>query len=418
MMVSEPSHQVSRLRPDAVNGKPSIARRLNPVNLAFVPTMVSTALGRKGGSDIFPICLIRYYNYPTVSTRRTYQVTSFSASLLEGPPPSGLWGEVIATFRRSCYVLGVQGKVMCVADQQLDDGPLTMRVDFPPPGDMEALGITVGTPLQLEEGDFLLGREVLLCMAGASSWVPPGVVMSASSVQILRLLQTLVDGLKTDVPDAGLAPLLRHAENLANGRQAVLRCESRMAHFALPAAVGLVNGVWTRDERAIDAGVHGLVGLGPGLTPSGDDLLGGMMVGLITTLDANASGVKERRTQRDVRADWRELVATMAGAISRHAADGTTAISAALLIHAAAGIAAGAVHRLLQALFERGATSSPVGAALAVARTGHTSGWDCLAGVLLGVHLGLRLSDEPKAGYAKSGRPGARYSGYAEKGQR
>ena len=353
-----------------------------------------------------------------MSTRRAYQVTSFSASLLERSLPSSLWGEVIATFHRSCYVLGVRGEVMCIADQQLDDGPLTLRVDFPSRCNVETLGITVGMPLWLEEGDFLLGREVLLQMAGASSWVPPAVTMSASSGRILRRLRILADGLKRDVPNAGLAPLLRHAESLAHGRQVVLRSESRVAHFALPAAAGLVKGVWTRDERAIHAGVDGLVGLGPGLTPSGDDLLGGMMVGLITMLDAEGSGVECRRTQRDVSADWRDLIATMAGAISRRAPDGTTSISAALLIHAAAGVAVDAVHRLLQTIFEGGATSSPVGTALEVARTGHTSGWDCLAGILLGVHLGLRLEDARKASYATSGSLGARHAGYAEKGQR
>lgn len=322
-----------------------------------------------------------------------YRVSSFSSSLLERVPPHGLQGTVIATFHRSCYVLGESGNVMCIGDQSLKDGPLTIRVAFPDHCDMEALGIKTGTSLRWHNEDIWLDEEILLRTSGARKWVPTTVAMSGTSAEILRGLRMLKECLGADAPDAGLASLVHHAEDLAHGRAILLRSDERVAHFALPAVLDLMKGAWSVDDRKIDAAVQRLVGLGPGLTPSGDDLLGGMMVGLITTINAESKSVQERTIQRDVSADRQNLIASIAGAISRHAADGTTTISAALLSHAAAGVGTDTVHRLLKVLLETDGSSSPVGAALAVTRIGHTSGWDCLAGILLGVHLGLRIRD-------------------------
>ncbi len=318
-----------------------------------------------------------------MTARRVYQVTSYGAGLLEGSPASGLCGEVMATFRRSCYALGMEGGVMCIGDQSLDDGPLTLKARFPWSINIEALGIKEGMPLRLEEGGFTLGEGVLLRMAGATAWVPPAITISACSDEILERLRMLVHGIATYAPDGGLAPFLPSAEDLAAGRPVTLWCDSPVAHVALPAMAALVRGAYSRDEGEVDGAVRRLVGLGPGLTPSGDDLLGGMMVGLISTVGAAGGAAKELEG----------VAAIIRGSISRQAADGTTAISAALLLQAAGGVAAAAVHRLVQALLQPGNTQSPIGVALAVARTGHTSGWDCLVGVLLGTHLAIRLRD-------------------------
>ncbi|MCH9038880.1 MAG: DUF2877 domain-containing protein, partial [Chloroflexi bacterium] len=83
--------------------------------------------------------------------------------------------------------------------------------------------------------------------------------------------------------------------------------------------------------------------------------------------------------------------------IVRHAS-GTTDISAALLRHAAKGVASAPVHRLLLHLLHPGCTADLVEGALAVADAGHTSGWDTLAGLALGMHLGLRIIDEEYTG--------------------
>ena len=105
--------------------------------------------------------------------------------------------------------------------------------------------------------------------------------------------------------------------------------------------------------NALGEEAGGLIGLGPGLTPSGDDYLGGMLVAL-------------RLTGRGVQADglWRWLEPRLKAR--------TSAISAAHLAAAAAGEAHEALHRVLNGELELDALNA----------VGHTSGWDALAGAM------------------------------------
>lgn len=109
-----------------------------------------------------------------------------------------------------------------------------------------------------------------------------------------------------------------------------------------------------------------LVGLGPGLTPAGDDLL----AGALATLRLLGAG-----GQADA------LAAEVAARASR-----TTALSAALLACAAQGQVAQPAADVLRAL-AGGRTLEPAVAALL--RVGHTSGRDLAAGILLGARLVL-----------------------------
>ena len=118
----------------------------------------------------------------------------------------------------------------------------------------------------------------------------------------------------------------------------------------------LGDGLRTGDGLA--GAADALVGLGPGLTPAGDDVLAGVLVTCVQLghpLPALAARVRQR-----------------AGA--------TTALSADLLRHAAGGRAAPPVLGLLDALVG----TRPVGPALAdLLAVGSSSGHDTATGVLL-----------------------------------
>jgi hypothetical protein len=137
-------------------------------------------------------------------------------------------------------------------------------------------------------------------------------------------------------PDEGLGCLLTGRHNA-------------LAEHALPSIDALDQ--WLRHGLAVPPDAEALIGLGPGLTPSGDDYLGGMMVAL-HALGRDGQG----------RALWRWLQPRLAAR--------TSAISAAHLAAAAEGEAHEALHQVLQNV-------SPLSALDAV---GHCSGWDALAG--------------------------------------
>jgi Protein of unknown function (DUF2877) len=107
------------------------------------------------------------------------------------------------------------------------------------------------------------------------------------------------------------------------------------------------------------APIAGLIGLGPGLTPSGDDFLSGALA----LLDALAE---------------RQRHAALAAAIEQAPRDATSPLSLCLLNAAAAGHIGehlgGAVSSVI---------SGHVDAAISTVRAiGHSSGWDMLAGIV------------------------------------
>jgi hypothetical protein len=122
----------------------------------------------------------------------------------------------------------------------------------------------------------------------------------------------------------------------------------------------------SRGDAGTAAGLAaGLIGLGPGLTPSGDDAL----VGIEAALHALGS----------------PMAGFTAGALD-HVEDWTTSVAATLLRHAARGETAERIHTLMAALV--GTDDSAVATALERAIAwGATSGTDCLFGVLLGLDV-------------------------------
>jgi hypothetical protein len=116
----------------------------------------------------------------------------------------------------------------------------------------------------------------------------------------------------------------------------------------------------------IDDAVRRLLGRGPGLTPTGDDVLAGALVSL-TALGSPAA-------------------APLARSVLTAAPDATTTVSVALLRHATRGVCIPQLADLLAALSPSDQTTLPraAGALLAV---GHCSGAGLLHGALVGLAI-------------------------------
>ena len=224
-------------------------------------------------------------------------------------------GEVCARFQRSVYLRMPGERYACIGDPALGCGPLNALVDgFSPP----ALGSRLAVEVE-------------------SLWTPPRPPDALAPD--LRALQAAAHG---HVPDDGLGCLVVEAHNGLSGH----------AQPALEAIDRWLVGNALAEEAAM------LIGLGPGLTPSGDDFLGGVMLALHHA---------HRETQ--ARGLWRWLEPRL----SR-----TGAISGAHLAAAAAGEGHEALHAALRHLFQ-GAPGWPA-ALERLDAIGHCSGWDALAG--------------------------------------
>lgn len=226
-------------------------------------------------------------------------------------------GEVRAVFRRSCYV-SFAGRYVCVGDASLGRGPLNALVDDFQPAD--------------------IGARVSISLGQAALWTPAPLPATASPD-----LRALREAAKRRVPREGLGGLIVDAHNVLSGH----------AQPALDAIDRWLVG------NALDEDAQALIGLGPGLTPSGDDYLGGVLIAL-----------QQFGRQPQARSLWRWLHPRL----SR-----TSDISAAHLEAAASGEGHEALHRCIEALCLPAPDWDP--ALTALDRLGHCSGWDSLAGV-------------------------------------
>jgi hypothetical protein len=226
-------------------------------------------------------------------------------------------GEVVAAFRRSFYARFAKGYA-CVGDPSLGRGPLNALVDdFAAPA---------------------MGERISLSVEGAQLWSPPPLPQNAApDVSALR------KAARGRVPNEGLGGLVVDEHNVLSGH----------AQPALEAIDRWLVGNALEDEA------QALIGLGPGLTPSGDDYLGGVLIAL------NHFG---RRPQAI--GLWRWLHPRL---------ERTSDISAAHLSAAATGEGHEALHRCIEALCTAAANWPVVLSELD--GVGHCSGWDSLAGV-------------------------------------
>ncbi len=132
----------------------------------------------------------------------------------------------------------------------------------------------------------------------------------------------------------------------------------------------LIVGATARREAAPIDVVEELIGLGPGLTPSGDDLVAGYLLGL-------RYAVRDKQERSGFIAKLAEAVLGIL--------DCTGDISATYLFHAARGEPPRALYELTGAVCS-GADETTVLACAQVAMSpGHTSGMDAVTGLLIGL---------------------------------
>jgi Protein of unknown function (DUF2877) len=275
-------------------------------------------------------------------------------------------GKVVAVFARSFYVADAADGLACIGPPGLGRGPLNMLCDLPRDLDWPARGLRRGAGARRDGMTLRIDGIGAFSLDGAETWrpaVPSRILEPEILAGALAGLPALVGRAQDDGFAALVAPLARgRVDELAASAAAV-----PLLRLAAPGIAALAEWLKAGGEGAPDDRAEILIGLGPGLTPSGDDLLGGAMIAL------HALG---RATMAMRLAAWAlPLAETRTGAISR-----------AHLACAAAGEGSASLHDVLAALLT-GDTTALTEAVAALGAIGHSSGWDMLAGAVLAFNL-------------------------------
>jgi len=304
---------------------------------------------------------------------------------------------VQATFSRTWHLRSRDGWILSVTSAPYD-GPLTIRLVR---HTLEDLPVFHGMSASLRDGKLVVG-VVQVILDDATAWSPQPIAhagpFSPDALQHdLTTIAHRVAGSRagnervcaalslagSSLPAAYLAPpsvggpaVEAYATQSLQGGAS----SDAITRRTITAIAGLATAL--TESRRSDLQTHALalLGLGPGLTPAGDDVLCGLLAGLHVL---GARGPLPRDG----------LCISLTGALERAAMFRTTALSRTLIHYAGRGVV---VEPLLDVLWSLG-SGTPIAGLDALLGIGHSSGSDMLAGALLAA-----------ASLARRGNSGAR----------
>jgi hypothetical protein len=242
-------------------------------------------------------------------------------------------------------------KLICIGASSLGWGPLNVLCE-PWPGDR----IKTGAATTVADGTLRIGDDLRVHLAAAEMRRPPPAPVWTLP-NLLTGLAALDRSLLSSLPRDGLACCLpRRSAGRCN------RAHTRAAP-AIDYLTSLVRCASQGAQCAIDAQrIAPLIGLGPGLTPAGDDYLGGTFIAL---------------SQLGMTDLCRSLWLALSPLLSSHTND----ISHAHLAAASEGYGCAALHDILRDLLAGDPRDMRTHLS-SIAAVGHTSGWDALAGAV------------------------------------
>lgn len=274
-------------------------------------------------------------------------------------------GHVHSVFRQTLNISADDGKLYCIASAGQDNAPRSIRVAAPIP--FNEMGIEPGDKVQVTEGKLTLS-QVTIDMAGITCW--QSALPAFPGREAWPTLDNSIQVLRQCIERHGKSGGLRE-----------LWFESQLATSSFFGALLTENArnflLALRNQDCNEAYCRGceLIGLGGGLTPSGDDFC----AALITIINMPGSPFAE---------NYRQLGYRLADSARRQ----TTVISQDMLELAAYGQARENVIALLREV-SGGSAALIEAAVMKVLQYGSLSGTDWAVGLTAGLELGRELAE-------------------------
>jgi len=300
-------------------------------------------------------------------------------------------GTIHSVFRKAVNIVTSDDTMLAVLSNELPRMPNSVRLT-PIMAEKLLRHLQPGLEIWIGDGRLLiLAHDLAIHLPETSAWEPRPEITAYhwGHETVAQHVRLLAYHLAEQQHRGGFAPLL---EPLLLGQPAA---ETPLSLMALPMLRLLAQASWLQDIAGVEEAARRLAGLGPGLTPAGDDALAGF-----------AAVMKLLSPQLSVDSASRDHIAVAIASVARPR---TTALSAVLLAHAARGEVAEQVGDFLLSLaLPVEASKAVLHAADRVLAFGSSSGGDTLLGMLLGLRA---LDGEIDKGgyYGHTGAAQAKY---------
>ena len=266
------------------------------------------------------------------------------------------FGKIFSIFQRTFY-LKSNSNLLCIGTNDLYNGPLNLITSAPAATTWSDCGIRIGQNVALGSSRLTLESGLEFTYGDACYWSPPKY-HTPKHIVLGEGLSRLCLAAEKRIPSEGLGCFIN--SNICPDllKPVAVQAVQPLTEIRVALLKSFRLGQWVSMPVAAR---RSLIGLGPGLTPSGDDFLCGMMIGLnLLGFEAFAAELREG------------LEAVLPADPSQ--------ISLAHFEAASLGLGAAGLHSVAKVLF--------VGEKIkddlldGVDQIGHTSGWDALAGMV------------------------------------
>jgi hypothetical protein len=235
--------------------------------------------------------------------------------------------------------------------------------------------IRAGTRYQAKDHSLAIDSENILDFRHSKIWKEP----TATGKGILPVsalsgsLGLFAEQLFSICHPAGLGCLIKPTLHLATQQENGLlqSFENKTAEKAWPSVIGLMQAFKRKDDELYIQHVKSLIGLGEGLTPSGDDFLGGFFYSMHLLQNHNSHTVKmPTSTYSDFILRMKPL---------------TNLLSFTILLDHMSGHSVEPLHQLAGGILTGASADNLIFHAKRLISLGHSTGWDILTGFITGM---------------------------------
>lgn len=280
----------------------------------------------------------------------------------------GVCGQVLAGFSRAAYLLTEQAELFWLASENAPMHLRGVRIAGPFPK------LVAGENFVMEGECIKITPDLQVDLGNASTWafspIPAKAALAIDQIPV-RVKSIFPTGF--DLSQAsGLGRLIPKLLWLAEGQMNDETETDPLLALAWLSIYEIAKACLLRDIPHLLQEATALIGLGEGLTPSGDDFLGGLLFCLNTI---------QRLYPAFINLNSSEQALFIESAKQR-----THLISFTLLKDSANGQAVESLHELIRSVFSEKPPESSRHASC-LTQIGHSTGWDLLTGALTGLLL-------------------------------
>ena len=295
----------------------------------------------------------------------TYSVLQVGCEAVQLLTKNGEIGRILTVFENTFYVTSGE-KLLCIGHSKLGASPLNASTTVEAGVDWSMCGIKENQKVRFGNKSIKIGN-LIFDACDASTWSPDLDLLNFNLDDVNTGLDFLYKICPTQIPFEGLGRIILYPRHPLIGHT-ILAFSERSLTGLRTWLKGLFNKHSLSQNNEL-TWLPYLIGLGPGLTPSGDDFIGGMLIALnLINKSSAAQKIWESAKCQD--------------SIIRNP------ITRAHLKSASKGMGSSALHEALTVIIN-GRVDEIQSTIDKLALIGHTSGWDSLAGAITVLQIWL-----------------------------